>query len=253
VAPPLHLCLDEGHGDAALDTAVARALLERVDAGELPATVRLSRPTAVVAFSRQDARAPGFATAVASARGAGSDVVLRLAGGRAAVFHPGTIAFSWSTPSPTPIEGITDRYRMMSDVLSEAFRRFGIDTRVGEIPGEYCPGRWSVSIEGRWKVAGMGQWLLRKAAHTGGVVVVDDADAIVRVLTPVYDALELEWEPAVTGALTQAADVTWEGVRQAIADAFATRFEVHAWDLDTPTLARARTLAEEHRVEVATW
>ena len=75
----LRLCLDDAAGHPALDTAIARVLLERVDAGDLPATLRLSRPPAMVAFSSRDARTPGFDAAVAATRAEGFTPVLRLA------------------------------------------------------------------------------------------------------------------------------------------------------------------------------
>ena len=249
MVPPLHLCLDDLTEDPALDTAVARVILERVDAGELPATLRLSRPPRVVAFSRQDARSPGFARAVAGARATGFDAVLRLAGGRAAVFHEGTIAFAWAVPATDPIDGITARFRTMATALATAFQRLGVDARIGEVPGEYCAGRWSVNVAGRRKLAGVGQRVVRRAAHTGGVVVVDDAAAVIRALTPVYAAFELDWDPAATGALADEAALTWEGTRTAIAEVFAEQHDVRPWRLDAPTLVRARAIADEHRVE----
>ena len=252
VRPTLYLCRDDGQGDAALDTAVARALAERVGAGELPATLRLSRPSRVVAFGRQDARTPRFHEAVGGARAAGFDGVLRLAGGRAAVFHPGTIAFAWSQPIATPRHGIDQRFQAMAEALTEAFRTFGIDARIGELPGEYCAGRWSVNVAGRHKVAGIGQRVFPRAAHTGGVVVVHDAKAVIDVLTPVYAALELAWRPEVTGALEDAATVTWGAVRDAIADAFERTHTLVPWELDGPTLARAGAIAHEHRLEGCT-
>jgi octanoyl-[GcvH]:protein N-octanoyltransferase len=250
--PPLHVYLDDGFGDAALDTAVARALLERVDAGELPASLRLSRPTRVVAYGRQDAASPNFGAAVAGARAAGFEGVLRLAGGRAAVFHPGTIAFAWAEPSDAPREGITRRFSTMADALATAFRSSGVDAHIGEVAGEYCAGRWSVNVAGRRKVAGIGQRLLPRAAHTGGVVVVHDAATIVAALTPVYDALGLSWRPEVTGALEDSASVTWDDVRDRIVDAFSRTHTVVPAELDGPTLARARDIADEHRVEGST-
>lgn len=249
----LHLCLDEGVRDPALDTAIARAVLQRVDAGVLPATLRLSRPQAVVAFSRQDVAARGFHDAVAGARAAGFEGVLRLAGGRAAVFHPGTIAFAWAVPETQPIDGVTTRFRTMASALTEAFRACGADARIGEVPGEYCAGRWSVNVARERKVAGIGQRLLRHAAHTGGVVVVTDAPAVVRALTPVYAALGLDWDPAVTGTLDQSVFADWYAVRDAIAEAFGARYEVRRWQLDEPTMELARTLAHEHRLEAAAW
>lgn len=249
--PPLRLCLDDldpAVAGPAGDTAVSRALLQRVDAGELPATLRLSRPPRVVAFSARDARSPGFAAAVAAARDHGFAAVLRLAGGRPAVFTPATIAFALAAPEELPAEGITRRFRVLADALRDAFVALGVDARVGAVPGEYCPGDWSVNARGVVKLAGVGQRLLRAAAHTGGVVVVDDADAIRAVLTDVHAAMDIAWDPAATGAVVHEAAVDWETVRTAIATAFAATHELTPWSLDATTLALAEELAPEHLV-----
>ena len=183
--PSLQLCLDDGQDDPAVDTALSRAILQRVDAGELPATLRLSRPGRVVAFSRQDTRSDGFEAAVAGARSVDFAPVLRLAGGRAAVFTPKTIAFAWAVPAEVPVDGVVERFRTMATALSAAISAFGVDARIGGVPGEYCAGSWSVNVAGQRKVAGIGQRLLRRAAHTGGVVVVADAAAVNQALQPV--------------------------------------------------------------------
>lgn len=243
----LRLCLDDVDAHPALDTAIARVLLERVDAGELPATLRLSRPAPIVAFSSRDARTPGFDAAVAATRAGGFTPVLRLAGGRPAVFTPETIAFAWSVPSATPATKIAERFAVLSGCLAEAACALGLDARVGEVPGEYCPGSSSVNVAGTRKIAGVGQRLLRRAAHTGGVVVVDDAAAINGILSPVYAALGLTFDPAATGQLS-APDrpVGFETARTAIAEAFATRFELEPWSLDDETLARAEASVDDH-------
>ena len=77
---------------------MSRALLQRVAAGELPETLRLTRPGPMVAFAKQDAVAPGYTDAVRAARAGGFEPVLRLAGGRAAVFHEQTIALAHAAP-----------------------------------------------------------------------------------------------------------------------------------------------------------
>ncbi len=253
-APPpsaLRICVDDAEGHPALDTAISRVLLERVDHGELPATLRLSRPSSIVAFSSRDARTPGFDAAVAASEAEGFAPVLRLAGGRPAVFTPTTIAFSWSVPTEAPSSQIVARFTTLAGCLVDAFRTLGVDARVGAVPGEYCPGEYSVNAAGRHKVAGVGQRLLRRAAHTGGVVVVDGAAPINRVLLPVYAAMGVEFDPAVTGALQEHAPVTYEQVRSAIVDAFAARFEVEPWTLDQHTLGRARRAAPEHLAAAA--
>src|SRR5207248_660890 len=134
---------------APLDTAVSSVLLHRVSEGSMPDLLRLHRPAAIVAFGPKDRHEPGFARAVAAAREQGFGAIERLAGGRAAVFHEGTLAFSWVTRDPDPRPGIRRRFDDVAAVMVEAFVALGVDARVGEIPGEYCPGEHSVSARGR--------------------------------------------------------------------------------------------------------
>src|SRR5438105_2099529 len=89
-------------GQPAFGVGVSRAILVRVAAGELPPTLRLHRPGAILAFSRQDRAAAGYAAAVRAAREAGFEPVVRLAGGRAAVYHEATLACSWAVPDRQP-------------------------------------------------------------------------------------------------------------------------------------------------------
>ena len=188
---------------AALDTAVSRALLRRVARGEEPETLRVYTPADVVAFGPQDTRAAGYAEATAAARAAGFEAIERLAGGRAAVFHGGTIAFSWTMPDAVPREDVMARFDEAADIMMRALRRLGIDARVGEVPGEYCPGQHSVNARGERKLMGVGQRLIRGAAHVGGVVVVSGGERIRDVLVPVYDALEVAWLPETVGSVEE--------------------------------------------------
>src|SRR5262249_62172428 len=47
---------------------------------------------------------------------------------------------------------------------------------------------------------GIGQRMIRGAAHLGGVVVAGGGDLIADVLVPVYEALELDWDPGTSGS-----------------------------------------------------
>ncbi|MGH2963545.1 MAG: lipoate--protein ligase family protein, partial [Solirubrobacterales bacterium] len=71
----------------AFGAAVSRAILQRVAAGELPATMRLHRTPRILAFGRQDAASVRFIDAANAARDAGFEPIVRVAGGRAAVYH----------------------------------------------------------------------------------------------------------------------------------------------------------------------
>jgi octanoyl-[GcvH]:protein N-octanoyltransferase len=232
-----------------MDTAASHAILRMVGEGRAPETLRLHRPGPVVAFGPRDRVAPGFAEAVAAARGHGFGAVERLAGGRAAVFHEGTIAFSWAIPDPSAREGIRPRFESAAEIVVEALRGLGVDARIGELPGEYCPGEHSVNAGGRTKLMGVGQRITGGAAHVGGVIVVSGGDRVRDVLVPVYRALDLAWDPTTVGSVeAEVPAVTWDRAASAVIEAFAGRFELRDGDLDDETLARAQSLLPRHRV-----
>jgi octanoyl-[GcvH]:protein N-octanoyltransferase len=240
---PLRVLSDCFSDDPALDTAVSRATMQRVAAGELPETLRLARPGRVVAFAKRDALNPGYPAAVAAAEEAGFGGVLRLAGGTAAVFHAGTLELAHAVPDPDAQPGIQERFEFTAELVARALRRVGVDARVGEVPGEYCPGRWSVNAGGTSKLAGIGQRVIAGGAHVGTVIVVEDAASVAGVLIPVYRALGLDWDPATVGAV----GAPWEAVRDAVLAEYAELFDLSEASLDEETLALARTLAPEHR------
>ncbi len=128
-----------------------------------------------------------------------------------------------------------------------AFARLGIDAAIGEVPGEYCPGAWSVHSAAGHKLMGVGQRLARRATHVGGVVVVRDAAAVNRVLSPVYEALDVRWRPEVTGALEDAQPgVTVDDAADAIVAELGSRVRLLDARVDDATLTQARSLAAEH-------
>jgi lipoate-protein ligase A len=233
--------------DPALDTAVSRALMLRVASGELPETLRISRPGAIVAFGKRDVVAPGYPEAVRAARRGGFEAVERLAGGRAAVFHEETISFAHALADPDPRRRVDDRFAATSDLVASALRRLGVDAKVGEVSGEYCPGAHSVSAGGRLKIVGVGQRLVAGGVHVGGVLVVAGADRVKGILVPVYQALGLDWRPETTGSVVdEVPGVTWEDAADALEEEYRARHGLEAAELDEATLSLARTLAPAH-------
>ena len=229
-----------------LDTAMSRALLLRVSEGALGETFRMHLPGRVMAFGKRDAISPGYPAAVAATRAMGFAAVERLAGGRAAVFHEGTLAFSWSIPTDDPRRGIHDRFRLLSGVLARSFRRLGVAAEVGELPGEYCPGEYSIHVAGR-KVMGVGQRLARNAAHIGGVIVVSNGKLVRDALIPVYEALDLEWDPSTAGSLQDTApSVTMQRTVDAVLETLAQEAELLTGALDPATLSLAESMEDEH-------
>lgn len=190
--------------DAYLETGISAALMRQVARGELPTTVRINRTGPILAFGRLDRLRPGYPEAVRIAREHGFTPVERLAGGRAAVFHEGTISFSRAIRTPGPegsYGGTRERFAAMASTIAEAIVAVGVDARVGEVAGEYCPGEFSVNARGASKLAGVGQRVIVAGAHAGAVVVVRGAGRIREVLEPIYEVLELDWDPSTTGSI----------------------------------------------------
>lgn len=252
--PPRTIALVEGTdaGAGSIGTGMSHAIALAVGAGDLGETLRLTRTSDVVAFGRRDVISPGYRRAVAAAVARGFEAVERLAGGRAAAFTTGTLSFSWAIPTVDPRAGVQERFERISDLMTAAFRRLGADARVGEVPGEYCPGSHSVNVGGSIKVMGVGQRLVRGAAHIGGVVVVNDAERIREVLVPVYEALELTWDPATAGALEDVIPgIDVDDVRDAILDEFGEFATIASTPLPLDVAEMGRRLSSTHRPAVS--
>jgi lipoate-protein ligase A len=233
----------------AYDTAVSRALLVAVGEGRSPAALRLYDPGDAVAFSLLDRVQPGFAEAVAEARARGFEALLRLAGGRAAVFTRQTLGFAWCIPDPDPRARIGERFDEIAAAIAGALRRLGVDARVGAVPGEYCPGDYSVNARGERKLMGVGQRIVKGAAHVGGVLVLGASDRIRDVLVPVYERMGFAWDPASVGSLEdEIGAVSRAAAIDALLAAFAKRHEIERAPLATGLLAAAENAEHEHRL-----
>ena len=94
---------------------------------------------------------------------------------------------------------------------------------------------------------GVGQRLTRGAAHIGGVVVVSGSQALRDILTPVYAALDLDWDPATAGVIQDVvAGVTLEETANAILGELALTRELLEGSFSPETLHKGRELASDH-------
>jgi lipoate-protein ligase A len=237
-----HYATTAGH-----DTGISHALVKEVGAGRQFETLRLHHTGDIVAFGKHDTITPGYPGAVAATIAHGFTPIERLAGGRAAVFHSGTLAFAWAIPTDDPRTGVTSRFTEISTLLTTALRSLDVDAHVGEIPGEYCPGNYSIHADHRVKLVGVGQRLVRGAAHVGGVISVLDGRRIRDVLEPVYRELDLDWLPSTAGAIDDfVQDVTVDDVRTAVVDAFSERFELVATPMPEAIVKSGLDLAPSH-------
>jgi octanoyl-[GcvH]:protein N-octanoyltransferase len=239
----------EPGADAALEAAVAHALVRRVSSGESGPVLRVYRPhTPVVAFGRRDSRLPGFPAAVDAVLAAGFTPVIRTQGGRAVAYTEDSLVVDHVGPLPGPPRGLDERFRTYGELWAGLLREHGVDARVGEVPGEYCPGAYSVNARGQVKLVGTAQRMVRHAWLFSAVAIVDGADVVGPLLGEVYRILELPFDKASVGSIrSESAELTVERLEAAVIAAYDARFGLSPVELDDPLLSAARELADDHR------
>lgn len=235
-----------GAGDPALDIARSHATLLRVARGEAAPLPRVYRPAPALAFGRLDARRPGFAAAVDAARAHGFAPVMRLAGGQAAAYDGVSLVVEQFLGPDDVGTDLHERFADMTTLLAEALGGLGVDARVGELPGEYCPGEHSVNSAGTLKVAGAAQRVVRGAALVSAVVVVGNGVAIRDVLVDVYAALEVDWRPETAGSLDE--HHPGLGIDDVEGAVVASLGGAALWHTDPATESLAAELVVRHRV-----
>ena len=235
--------------DPALDLALAPALLQRVAAKTRSPLVRVYRPWPTVAFGRRDSFLPGFSEATAAARRHGFTPVIRSAGGRAAAYHEECLVIEEIIAAADATTGIQDRFAEEAESQARALRGLGVDARVGEVPGEYCPGEFSVNARGETKLIGAAQRIIRGAWLFSSVVVVGGSARLRAVLEEVYGALALQWAPASVGAIADERPEAIVGeVRDALLAGVAARYRLAPAELSPDDLTAAAQVLDRHRV-----
>lgn len=85
--------------------------------------------------------------------------------------------------------------------LVDVFESFDIDAHVGEVPGEYCPGAYSVNRSGLTKLSGTAQRVARGAWLVSSVVQVHFAAPLRRVTRRVAAALDASIDVRTLGSI----------------------------------------------------
>ena len=180
----------------------------RLGLGERFLDVRV--PPRLLAFSRRDTHRPEFDAAARLASSHGFEPVVRHVGGAFAPLHAGSLVIDQYGTSPDAAVTSMARFVEHSTTLRDVLRGLGLDVRVGELAGEYCPGEFSVNVAGRVKVAGVAQrvsgtaWVVSTVLQVSGIAELRDVTVeVARVLGEHVD-------PRTMG------DLESEGVRLAV-------------------------------------
>jgi octanoyl-[GcvH]:protein N-octanoyltransferase len=184
--------------------------------------VRFKRAGPAAAFSRRDTLASGYLQAAGAARSLGFAPIVRPVGGRLVAYHEGALLLDVLGRHPSPAREIDRRFRAFGQAVASALRSVGVDARLGAVPGEYCPGRFSVNAGGRAKLAGTGQRVTRGSFLLSAMVLVNDPEPIRSVLCQAYPFLGHDWDPNTLGCVSeQVGSITPNDVRAALLDALA--------------------------------
>ena len=202
--------------------------------------LRMYRTAPTIGFTGRDCAATGIAGAVAAAQQHGFTAVRRGPGGRAAAYHPGCLCLDHVGRFTGEGRDIEARFARFAALMRQSLRDLGVTAEVGELPGEFCPGPFSVHDGHGRKLVGSAQRLTRDGWLFSSVLVVDDPAPLRAVLTPVYAALGVPFDPTTVGAVSDSAPgITAAQVRRALTDRLADTVELTTATLDEPTLARA--------------
>lgn len=212
--------------DLEYSTTVLRAVQQGMMGGPV---VRIYRPAPTVSFGQQDVRMAGYERARNCSQQHGFTPVVRRVGGRAAAYHHGSVVIDHIQPENDAMFGFRQRFEYFGQLVTAALASLDVAAAVGEIPGEYCAGEYSVHAvlnSGRQiKLAGTAQRVVKGAWLFSTSLVVEDGRAIRDVLTDVYDALDIAFDPQTAGSADEArSEITVDDVIDALLVQYQHRF-----------------------------
>ena len=235
--------------DPVLDVAIGPAMLAAIGRDGGPDRLRLYRPGPTVAFSGRDCATPGIAQAAAAAAVAGFAPVRRGPGGRAAAYHRGALCLDHVCADVDARTDIRARFIGFGELLVDALRAVGTDAQLGPVPGEYCPGEFSINDGRGHKLVGTAQRLVRGGWLFGTVIMVTGTEPVRSVLVDAYRALGLDWIPATVGSVQDTVPgVTVADVQKAVSDAYARLGELVPDELPAEVITAAAARRDHHQV-----
>jgi octanoyl-[GcvH]:protein N-octanoyltransferase len=179
--------------------------------------IRLRRPRPTAAFSPQDTAHPDYERVKELARASGFTPIERGTGGRLTMFDENALGITLISPHPEPHAYMMNRYEVFAGAIAAALVKLGIDARIGELPNEYCPGKFSINAEGRVKLVGIAQRMRSKCLQMGAIIAVQRSEKTCAAIADAYRAMGLPFDAATFGSINDFRPrVTSANVRSAV-------------------------------------
>ncbi len=199
-------------------------LLRAVADRRAPATTRIFQPEPTAAFGRLDRLRSGFDRATRLARENGYTPLLRHGGGHAVLYDTGSVVVETIRPESGWVADRESRFIDMAELLSRGLDRLGVAVAMGELPGEYCPGRFSLHLPAGPKIAGIAQRAVTGALLTTAVLAVQTTPLWRDLTADVYAALDIPLSITTVGGTSDAhPELEANSVADAIALAAASQ------------------------------
>lgn len=144
---------------------------------------------------------PGFAAACRAARVRGFEPVVRPTGGRAVAYDPSCLVVDVIEAERSGRRDSAAAFIDIGDRFVQALRDVSVDARLGPVPGEYCPGDYSVNARAAVKLVGTAQRATRGARLISASLPLGQTGALVDVLEAVNAALAFPWDTSTFGSV----------------------------------------------------
>jgi octanoyl-[GcvH]:protein N-octanoyltransferase len=188
------------------------------------AILRLRRPRPTAAFSPQDSTHPDFERVKELAHARGFEPIERGTGGRLTLFDEQALAITLLWPHETPHAHTLKRYDIFSGMIADALQSLGLDARVGELPNEYCPGKYSINANGTVKLVGIAQRMNRSCVQMGAIIAIAPSEAACAGLAETYNAMGLDFDSKTYGAITDLVNSTYDQLSSHIGQHVVAQF-----------------------------
>ena len=134
--------------------------------------------------------------------------------------------------------------------MKETLISIGVDAYIGEINGEYCPGKYSVNARKKLKIMGVGQRLAKYATHVGGVINVTNSNLTQNILTKIYKDFDYEWIPTTVGSIEdEIGKITNSEMISALIKKFSEYYFVQETTLDQTILDKAHKIEDNYSIK----